>query len=122
MEYFNLKRIPSSDWLFKRFNEIRTHESVVLFNDDSACAIRSWELITNDWHRFKGWSCNIAFEGLAITAAGEVLASCHLNIFDGFSLNIFSEEFNLDIAPQIIICPHDICGCQPDGHVNKRLL
>lgn len=122
MGYFKLKRIPSGDWLIKRFDELRTHESVVLFNDDSARAVRSWELITNDWNRFKGWTCNIAFEGLAITSAGDVVASCHLNIFNGAVLNIFSEEFNLDVTPQILICPLDLCACQPDGHVNKRLL
>jgi wyosine [tRNA(Phe)-imidazoG37] synthetase (radical SAM superfamily) len=121
LDYINsgLKRIPNSEWIFKRLDEIKTHESIVLFSDDTAMAARPSEIITNGWNKFKGWSCNIGFEALSVTASGEVSASCQLVVFNK-PLNIFDEEFNTqDIIPSQIICTLNDCNCQPDTHVTK---
>ena len=123
LDYINsgLKRIPDSAWIFKRLHDIKTHESVILFNNNTAMAARPAEIITNGWNRFKGWSCNIGTEALSINASGEVLASCQLKVFDQ-PLNVFDEIFNINSVPKQITCVLTECNCQPDTHVTKSLL
>ena len=124
IDYINdsMKRIPDSAWLFKRLPEMRIHESVVLFDDNTAMAARPHEIITNDWNHFKDWKCSVGLEAPAVYASGELLGSCQLKIFGDNVPNIFSEEFDLVSAPEQIVCSRDCCGCQPDTHVTKSLL
>lgn len=120
-EYLNnsIKRLPDSQWILKRLNEIRMYESVVLFNDDTSLVARPHTIINNGWNKFRGWTCNIGFEAIAIYPSGEVQASCGLNIFNGLTMNIFSETFAANLKPQKITCSRDECHCQPDTHVTK---
>ena len=123
-EYVNnsIKRIPNSDWIFKRLNDIKLHESVVLFDNDTAIAARPHTILTNGWNEFKGWRCNVGFEIVSINASGQVLAgSCQLNAFGGKQLNVLSEDFDADIIPEQILCPMHHCSCQTDTHVTKSL-
>jgi hypothetical protein len=121
-DYVNdsLKRIPNSEWIFKRLSKIRMHESVVLFNDDTAVTARPHTLITNGWNKFKDWKCNVGYESISINASGDLLAgSCQLNAFGGKTLNLFSEGFDADVTPEQIICPLNYCSCQSDTHITK---
>lgn len=115
----SMKRLPDSSWLLKRIDELKTHESIVLFDNDTAIAARPHSIITNGWNKFKGWKCNVGLQAIAIDASGEVLASCQLAVFD--KLNVFNKDFNTSAAPAPIICSLDACSCQPDTHVTKSL-
>jgi len=127
IEYVNtsLKRVPDSEWLLKHFNDIRTHESIVLFNDESAFPARAHSVIVNRWNNFKGWKCNVALETLLIKPDGTVTGSCQESIFGDNMFNVFSETFEQDFKPNVefkpIICPRDTCACQPETHVTKSL-
>jgi organic radical activating enzyme len=123
-DYVNdsLKRIPNSEWIFKRLSEIRMHESVVLFDNDTAVAARPHTILTNDWNHFEGWKCNIGHEAVGIDASGKVFAgSCRLDIFDGKRVNILDEDFDTNITPRQIVCTLKNCFCQPDTHATKSL-
>lgn len=125
LEYLQtgIKRLPDSEWLLKRLSDIRTHESVVLFDDGSALAARPHEIIVNKWNYFKGWKCNVGLETLLIKSDGTVTGSCQEPIFEGEPFSLFSETFeenfksNIDFKP--ISCPLNYCGCQPETHVTK---
>ena len=117
LEFFGIKRLPSSEWIVEQLADARTHESVVLFNDNSARAVRPHEILTNKWNDFKGWDCSVGVEAISITAEGKVLGSCQLPVFNT-TPNIFSENFTLT-SPKTVICTMDQCVCQPDTHVSK---
>lgn len=127
LEYLKdgIKRLPDSTWLLKRLADIRTHESIVLFNDGSAQAARPHDIVVNKWTNFKGWKCNVAFETLLISYDGSVKGSCQEPVFAGKDFNIFeenfSEDFTLDVNFKPISCPKDHCLCQPETHITKSL-
>jgi hypothetical protein len=118
-----LKRMPDSNWLLKRFNELRPFESIVLFNDDTALPARPGDIIVNEWNKFQGWRCNVALETLLISYDGSVKGSCQEPVFAGQNFNIFgetfSDEFNLNVDLKPIRCPKSHCPCQPETHVTK---
>jgi MoaA/NifB/PqqE/SkfB family radical SAM enzyme len=124
IDYINnsMKRIPNGDWLFKRLDQLRIHESVVLFDDNTAMAARPHEIITNRWNNFIGWKCNVGLDALAVYPNGEVLGSCQLKVFGKETLNVFAEDFNPLVVPQQIYCSLNSCSCQPDTHVTKSFL
>jgi organic radical activating enzyme len=127
LDYVNasLKRIPDSDWIIKHFNEMRPHESIVLFNDDTAFPARAHSILVNKWNNFKGWNCNVAFETLLIRPDGSTTGSCQEPIFGSNIPNLFSETFEQDFARDVefksIVCPRACCDCQPETHVTKSL-
>lgn len=120
-----IKRLPNSEWILKHLADVRTHESVVLFEDGSAVAARPHDIVVNKWNNFQGWQCNVAFETLLISYDGSVTGSCQEPVFVGKNFNIFSEtfidEFNLDMEFKPIRCPRTHCSCQPETHVTKSL-
>jgi MoaA/NifB/PqqE/SkfB family radical SAM enzyme len=120
-----IKRIPDSNWILKRFNDIRPYESIVLFDDGSAQPARPHDLIVNNWNNFQDWKCNVAFETLLINYDGKVTGSCQEPVFAGKDFNIFAEDFsqkfNLDVEFTAIACPRTHCSCQPETHVTKSL-
>jgi organic radical activating enzyme len=122
LEYItdSIKRMPDSNWLLKRLHEMKLHQSVVLFDNNTAAAAQSHTILTNEWNKFQGWTCNVGFETISINASGQVLAgSCQMNSFDGKTINVFSENFDPDITTKQIICPLHHCSCQPDTHISK---
>lgn len=127
LEYLKvgIKRLPDSEWLLNRLADIRTHESVVLFEDGSAQAARPHDIIVNKWNYFKDWQCDVALETLLIKYDGSVTGSCQAPIFANESINLFSETFEQDFKANIdfksIVCPMEHCGCQPETHVTKVL-
>ena len=121
-QYVNdsIKRIPNSDWIFKRLNDMKIHESVVLFDNDTAVTSRPHSILTNGWNKFQGWTCNAGFESISIDPSGQVLAaSCRQDPFGGKILNVCDENFDVDIQPKPIICKLNHCSCQPDTHITK---
>ena len=118
-----IKRLPDSEWILKRLADVRTHESLVMFDDDTAIAARPHDIIVNKWNYFNGWKCNVASETLLISYDGYVTGSCQEPVFSGKNFNIFSEtfkeEFNLDVNFDPIICSKMDCSCQPETHVTK---
>jgi organic radical activating enzyme len=122
LSYVNdsLKRIPDSDWLLKRFNDIKMYDSVALFDDGTASVMRPHEIITNSWNYFNGWNCNVSTEAIGIYASGEIYGgSCNIDIFKNKKVNIFSENFEIDVIPESVICNIQECNCQPDTHISK---
>ena len=121
-----LKRMPKSEWLLKRINDLRPFESIILFEDGGAKPARPHDLIVNDWTNFKGWKCNVALETLLISYDGGITGSCQEPIFFGKKFNMFSETFSddfvLDMDFKPIICPRNNCTCQPETHVTKSLI
>jgi organic radical activating enzyme len=118
-----IKRLPDSDWILKHFNEMRTHESVVLFEDGSSMAARPYDIITNKWNHFKDWQCNVTFESLLIRFDGTVTGSCQESIFKDKNINLFSEDFEEKFTPDInfvpVRCSLSVCNCQPETHITK---
>lgn len=125
LEYLKsgIKRIPDGDWLIKHLDDIRVHESVVLFEDGSAWPSRQNDLIVNQWNNFYNWNCNISNEHIAIHYDGFLLSNCGLPLFENKTWNIFSEtfsnEFGFDHKPPLLKCPKIICNCQTDTHISK---
>ncbi|MEY4332574.1 MAG: hypothetical protein RLZZ196_1312 [Bacteroidota bacterium] len=102
----SIKRIPESARLLKQINNIKIHQSVVLFDNGTAEAARPHTIIVNDWNKFQGWQCMVGLESIVITHDGLVKSSC------GVKLN--------GISP--VVCPNTDCICQPDTHITKSIL
>jgi hypothetical protein len=102
----SIKRIPASDRLLKQINDIKIHQSVVLFNNGTAEVARPHTIILNDWNKFQNWQCMVGLESIVISHDGLVKSSC------GVKLN--------GIEP--IICPSTKCICQPDTHITKCMI
>jgi organic radical activating enzyme len=118
LAYINMKRIPDSDWIFKRLDDIKLHESITLFDDGSATANRPHEIITNKWNMFYDWNCSVGKESISITASGDVLGSCQVPVFV-YPVNIFKEIPVLGLNN--VTCPKLDCSCQPDTHITKSV-
>lgn len=120
----SIKRFPDGEWILNHFDEFRTHESIVIFDDNTTFPARAHSIIVNKWNQFEGWHCNVALETLLIKADGSVIGSCQTPIFNNTSFNIFSKTFEQDFNTNIefgpVICPHKLCNCQPESHVSKR--
>lgn len=114
----SIKRLPESEYLLGRMSDMRTHQSVVLFNDDSVALAKPSTIIVNKWNNFKNWKCNVGIESLAIPASGKIFTSCGVNIINEAS-NIFDENFSVNEFPKIVTCPFNECSCQTDTHVTK---
>lgn len=99
----SIKRIPASDRLLKQIDDIKIHQSVVLFNDYTAQVARPHTIILNDWNKFQDWRCMVGTESIVITHDGIVKSSC------GVKLD--------SINP--VVCPNTECTCQPDTHITK---
>ena len=99
----SIKRIPASDRLLKQIDDIKIHQSVVLFNDYTAQVARPHTIILNDWNKFQDWRCMVGTESIVITHDGIVKSSC------GVKLD--------SINP--VVCPNAECTCQPDTHITK---
>jgi molybdenum cofactor biosynthesis enzyme MoaA len=118
----SIKRIPDSQWILKRIDDVKMYPSVVLFDDGSAESSRPHTIIVNRWNKFKNWSCNLAQESIVVTAEGKLLGSCTAKIFDK-DINIFSLDFDLSDKTlyKKISCPFESCICQPDTHISKQV-
>ncbi len=118
-----IKRIPDGEWMIKHIDDIRVHESVVLFGDGTAWPARQNDLIINQWVHFYNWNCNISNENIRIYHTGELSGNCGLPLFENTSWNIFTEtfadEFKFDQLPPLIKCPKVMCTCQSDTHISK---
>lgn len=99
----SIKRIPSSDRLLENLDDHKLHQSVAIFDDNSAQCCRPHTLILNNWNNFKGWKCNLGNESIIITVDGQILGSCGIKFLDDGT----------------VICPKNICSCQPDTHISK---
>jgi len=119
LDYIDLKRIPDSAWVFKNLTDIRMHESISLFDDGTATANRSQEVITNKWNTFKNWRCEVGKESISINPSGDVLGSCQVPVFSQ-PVNIFKQFSALELND--VICPKLDCSCQPDTHITKTAL
>ncbi len=119
----SLKRIPSSDWVIKRYNELRPYESIAMFSDGDIRPMKPADYIVNNWYNFKGWSCNIALEEVFVNFDGSVKGGCGTSPWEGKDFNIFSEnffdQFNLDLEITPVICPKNECYCQQETHNTK---
>ena len=127
LSYLNnsIKRLPDASWLLKRLEDLRLHESVILFDDGSVELAKSQTLIVNKWNNFKNWICSVALETLVINSDGMITGSCHVNIIDDKIFNVFSETFILDFDDNIKLlelkCPKNICSCSSETHVSKSI-
>lgn len=113
------KRIPESEWILKRINDFKLHQSAIMFDDDSIELAKHHTLITNKWTNFKGWSCSVGKESLVITSAGDVLGSCQIPVFSK-PINIYN-NFEIEEVKDVL-CPKSECNCQPDTHISKKKL
>jgi len=102
----SIKRIPSSDKLLKQIDDIKLHQSVVLFDNNTAEAARPHTIILNDWNKFLGWQCMVGAESIVITHDGIIKSSC------GVKLN--------SVKP--VVCSNADCTCQPDTHITKCII
>ena len=99
----SIKRIPSSDRLLKHIDDFKLHQSVILFDNNTAKVAKPHTIILNKWNKFKGWSCMLGVESIVINWDGTVSSSC------GVSL----QQMNP------VVCPKNDCSCQPDTHISK---
>lgn len=118
----SIKRIPDSQWILERLDDVKMYPSVALFEDGSAEAITPPTILVNHWHKFKGWNCNLGQESIVIDAQGKVLGSCTIEIFNK-EINIFSPSFDLSeyTLNRVTTCLFDSCVCQPDTHISKQV-
>jgi MoaA/NifB/PqqE/SkfB family radical SAM enzyme len=114
----SIKRIPNGDYLLKRLGNMRVHESIVLFDDNTAIPAQGSTIIINDWNKFKDWKCNVGIESISIIPSGKLTSSCGIDIFDKV-YNIFDKNFDIVSEPNQMTCTFSECSCQPDTHVSK---
>jgi wyosine [tRNA(Phe)-imidazoG37] synthetase (radical SAM superfamily) len=99
----SIKRIPDSNRLLKHIDDFKLHQSVVLFDNDTATVAKPHTIILNNWNKFKGWNCMLGSESIVINWDGTVGSSCGASI--------------QGMNP--VVCPKDDCSCQPDTHISK---
>jgi organic radical activating enzyme len=119
------KRIPDAKWIMDNLHDLRIHESVAMYDDDSVVLAGPNKYINNRENSFKGWKCDVALENLVVSHDGTCTGSCQEEIFKGANLNMFSESFEEEFnkaqfSLDSIICPRECCSCQPDTHITKR--
>lgn len=113
----SVKRIPDSDWLLKRIDDYRLHESAVMFDDDSVELAKHHTILVNKWNNFQNWNCDVGRESLVITGNGDIKGSCGVPVFKT-PLNIYK---NFEISSHCdVVCPYKSCNCQPDTHISKK--
>lgn len=119
-----LKRVPPSERLLQNIQDFKLHESIALYDDDSAVPATANKYISDNANKFTGWNCKVAIENLVITHDGSVTGSCQEQIFKDANINMFSEDFeerfkrsSLELKP--IKCRFERCSCQPDTHITK---
>lgn len=100
----SIKRIPTSDRLLEQIDDIKIHQSAVLFEDGTAQLSKPHSIILNKWNNFQGWKCMIGTESIVITHDGLIVSSCGVDL-DGTNP---------------VICPRVDCICQPDTHISKQ--
>lgn len=99
----SIKRIPSNDRLLKQIDDFKLHQSVILFDDNTAKVSKPHTIILNHWNKFKGWNCMLGVESIVINHDGTIRGSC------GVGLNGINS----------VVCPKNDCSCQPDTHISK---
>jgi wyosine [tRNA(Phe)-imidazoG37] synthetase (radical SAM superfamily) len=99
----SIKRIPDSNKLLKHIDDFKLHQSVILFDNDTAKVAKPHTIILNNWNKFKGWNCMLGAESILINHDGTIRGSCGA-IVRGMNP---------------VICPKDDCSCQPDTHISK---
>jgi organic radical activating enzyme len=114
----SIKRLPDSEYLMSRLDEMRPHQSIAMFDDNSVVLAKSSTIIVNNWNQFKNWKCNVGIESISIPPSGKLFSSCGVDIFDK-EINVFDENFHIETYPKTVVCPFDKCQCQPDTHVTK---
>jgi MoaA/NifB/PqqE/SkfB family radical SAM enzyme len=106
----------SNNFMEARRNEpVSIPNSFMIFRDGSAEPVANLTKITiNEWHKMKGWRCQIGSEGLNVHYSGEVYAGLckarHLGRIDNF--NLLTEK---------IICQKERCIGPADLRVNKTI-
>jgi len=99
----SIKRIPASDRLLKHIDADKLHQSVVLFDNNTAEVAKPHTIILNNWNKFKGWNCMLGSESIVINWDGTLRGSCGV-ILQGLNS---------------VVCPKNDCSCQPDTHISK---
>lgn len=120
----DLKRLPDPSFLMKNLHLFRIHDSIALYDDDTAETKRTSDYINEGTNYYNNWNCNVALENLVITFDGTVKGSCNAELFKDYNINLFDENFEEEFNKAsfnlaTIKCPFASCACQPDTHISK---
>lgn len=79
------------------------------------------EILLKRLNNFRGWSCNVGVDWLAIKMSGVLSGICANKIYDR-EYNIYDENFLQDFHPTIesSICERDACWCTFETNMPKK--
>jgi organic radical activating enzyme len=122
-----LKRIPGPWWFWKNRHlitqgQVPLYESVAILNNGKKVKAKTETYINRNWHRFKGWKCNLGLETIHIDNQGYIRGSCTEYVYGlNFRYNILSSDFvsNFNLNPVPVVCTKYNCLCTSETHVSK---
>jgi organic radical activating enzyme len=122
-----IKRYPNWIWFIKNmkliFNgSIRLFESKATLSNGKTIRATPQTYINNNWTDFKGWSCDVGLDCVAIDSKGNINGSCGQIIYNlDYRYNILDKDFVDKFSPDMIpsICNISRCLCQPENHITK---
>jgi organic radical activating enzyme len=109
-----------SEWIsdtIKKYRSINKESdagSKLIFSDRSIIsANKIGTIISNEWHNFKGWKCNVGSESINTTYSGDVFAGVCGSKFLG-------KIDSFELFDEYIICDRHRCTCLSDIGANKQ--
>lgn len=96
---------------------LQDQASNVFWDDGSTNMLEPDQLMKEEKHRFKGWSCEVGEEVVVINPTCDIsLGTCGTRNLGNWN------KFNLSMLAEPIICPKDFCHCGVDIKSTKNKL
>ena len=113
----SLKRLIPSELILKNMENYQPIKSIEIVGDQVKLSNMNTYILENR-NNFKGWSCNLATERIAIDSSGAIRGSCGVSIKP--NLNLYNEELETELLDLgSIVCTKHMCDCAPDTHITK---
>lgn len=122
-----IKKIPPDDYISK-MKEIdaiqQDHTNAdIHFNNGDIEKYKTFNVATNGWNQFNGWSCSVFQNSIAISPAGDFAGNCgERKTSNGQTFNIFDDDFVETFTADAIgpiRCRTPVCGCSTDIRLTK---
>ena len=124
-----MKKIPPAEWiqLQRTLGRLQENKSDmrVLMDTGEEIPADTFKVISNGWHFFSGWDCNLGVDRFAIERDGTISGSCGARNMFGMTdrFSIYDPEFSTKFTPDIITttrCQQVLCNCPTEVKIPKR--
>ena len=109
-------------WFLKNNKSFRSNVKVI-DDDNKSHSVGDHEIIMQRMNNFKGWSCNLGVDWIAIKMDGTVSGICGNGLFsDHLKYNLTDPEFVTQFNPVIepTVCQTSACWCLFEANMPKR--